>query len=108
MAYSTKTPVRAGVAAGASDAFPGGNCNSKITRASPAFQATNLTRRQRLIEQLHRLGPAPLAHFIRDIERGGDIDATLEAYAALPADLIAAYGGDRFAPALHVIDGGGR
>jgi hypothetical protein len=106
MAYSTKTPVRAGVAAGVSDAFPGGNCNSKITRASTTFQAADRARRQRLVEQLHRLGPAPLAHFIRDLERGGNIDVTLEAYAALPADFIKAFGGDRFPPALRSIDGG--
>jgi hypothetical protein len=105
MTYSTKTPVRAGVAAGVFDAFPGGNCNSKITRASTTFQAANRARRQLLVEQLHRLGPAPLAHFIRDIERGSNVDATLETYAELPVDFIKAYAGDRFAPPAFLLRG---
>jgi hypothetical protein len=45
---------------------------------------------------LHRLGPAPLAHFISDIERGGDIDATLEKYARLPVEFVLANRGDEF------------
>jgi hypothetical protein len=95
----------AGGAAGLDKAFPGGN-SVETTRAKSAFQATNRARRQRLVEQLHRLGPSPLFHFIRDIERGSDIDATLEIYAELPGDLIRAYGGDLFSPTMHVIDGG--
>jgi hypothetical protein len=63
-------------------------------------------RRQRHVEHLHRLGPSPLGHFITEIERGADIDASLEAYAKLDADFIKALGGDRFAPSLHCIDGG--
>jgi hypothetical protein len=49
-----------------------------------------------------------LAYFLREIEAGADVLATLEIYAALPADLIAAYGGDRFALAFHVIEGSGQ
>jgi hypothetical protein len=65
-------------------------------------------RRQRLIEHLHRLGPAPLGHFLHEVEvaTGTDVTARLETYSALPADFIRAYGGDQFAPFLHVIDGG--
>jgi hypothetical protein len=67
---------------------------------------TSRLRFQRLVENLHRLGPAPLGHFIRDLESGKPLQQTLEDYAALPADFIAALGGDRFAPCLHAIDGG--
>src|ERR1700730_11304257 len=63
-------------------------------------QWLNRLRRQRLVEHLHRLGPSPLAHFLREIETGADIYVTLEQCAALPADFIRAYGGDRFAPSL--------
>jgi len=62
--------------------------------------------RQPLVERLHGLGPAPLAYFLREIEGGANIRAALETYAALPGDLIRAYGGDRFGPALHVVNGG--
>jgi hypothetical protein len=62
-------------------------------------------RRQRHVEHLHRLGPSPLGHFIKEIEKGRDIDATLEAYAKLDADFIKALGG---APSLWAIDGGRR
>ncbi|MGI8567652.1 MAG: hypothetical protein ACR2KT_00435 [Methylocella sp.] len=54
---------------------------------------------------MHALGPAPLAHFIAVLERGAVLRETLEIYAALPADFIKPYGGDRLAPALHAIGG---
>jgi hypothetical protein len=57
---------------------------------------------------LHALGPKPLFHFLDEVERGADLRSHLERYAALPADFIRALGGDRFAPALRVIDEGGR
>ena len=64
---------------------------------------SNRPRRQRLCERLHELRPAPLFHFIADIERGCDIDETLEEYAALPADLIRACRGDKFLPPAFAI-----
>ena len=82
-----------------------GNVNR---RPADDARSNNISRQrfQRFVEQLHALGPPPLAHFIRDIKRGGDIDALLEEYAALPADFVAAYGGDKFPSAVHVVDGG--
>jgi hypothetical protein len=41
-----------------------------------ALQAPHRARRQLLVERLHRLGPAPLAHFIREVE-GALISAPL-------------------------------
>ena len=64
--------------------------------------------RRRLGERLHALGPTPLAHFLAEIESGADMRTSLETYAALPADLIRAYGGDRFMPAVFAIKGCGR
>jgi len=62
-------------------------------------------RRRYLVAKLHALGPAPLAHFVAEIEAGADINATLEQYARLPADFVRAYGGNEFA-APFIIDGG--
>ena len=71
-------------------------------------QALSRLRRQRLVEHLHRLGPAPLGHFLREVENGASISDHLERYAALPADFIRANGGDEFTPFLCAIEGGRR
>lgn len=64
-------------------------------------------RLQRTAERLHRLGDRVLYEFCREIaERVGafellteaDVIALAERYAALPADLIQALGGDRLQP----------
>ena len=65
-------------------------------------------RRQRLVERLHQLGPAPLYHFLGEVENGASIPDHLERYAALPADFIKANGGDKFTPFLWEIEGGRR
>lgn len=63
-------------------------------------------RRHCLVELLHNLGPAPLYHFLNEVERGAPVCPHAERYAALPADFIKANGGDRFPPPVHVIGGG--
>jgi len=63
-------------------------------------------RFQRLVRQLHALGPKPLFHFLDELDRGADLRATLETYAALPVDLIKAYHGDEFMPSLVPIRAG--
>jgi hypothetical protein len=63
--------------------------NVKIPLNYPGTQDQR-RRRQRLVEHVHRLGPSPLGHFKIDPE------------------FVRALGGDRFAPSLHVVDGGGR
>jgi hypothetical protein len=74
-------------------------------RVSPPKSALNQEqsrarlRRPRLVEHLHRLGPAPLGHFLHEIECGAFIPEHLEAYARIDPD--------RFAPSLYVIDGHG-
>jgi hypothetical protein len=73
-----------------------------------AAQAGTRIRRLRLVEHLHRLGPAPLAHFIREVEAGANIDATLAEYAELDPSFVRAYGGSEFPPAFHAIDGDGQ
>jgi hypothetical protein len=73
----------------------------------PRFQApSQVARRRLLVARLHRLGPAPLAHFLGEIDRGAPIDATLEAYARLPAEFVLAYGGDKFPEQRFGIRGG--
>src|SRR6202011_3025162 len=43
-------------------------------------------RHQRLVEHLHRLGPAPLGHFLHEIECGAFIPEHLEAYGRVHPD----------------------
>jgi hypothetical protein len=72
----------------------------------PSNQGWQRVRRQRLVERLHRLGPYPLWHFLRAIEGGAPIWPTLEEYAALDANFIAALGGRDFPPLFHTLGGG--
>jgi hypothetical protein len=60
-------------------------------------------RRQRLVERLHRLGPAPLGYFLREIENGAIIADHLERYAAIDPDFVRALGGSDFVPFLHLV-----
>jgi hypothetical protein len=69
-------------------------------------QALSRLRRQRLVEHLHRLGPAPLGHFLREVENGASISDHLERYAKIDPAFVRALGGDRYAPALHAVEGG--
>jgi hypothetical protein len=62
-------------------------------------------RLQYLAARLHELGPKPLFHFLDELEHGADLRESLETYAALPADLIAAYQGDKFMPPAFAIGG---
>jgi hypothetical protein len=68
------------------------------------FAALSRLRRQRLVERLHRLGPAPLGHFLREIEAGASIPDHLERYAQIDSAFVHALGGDRYAPVLHAIE----
>ena len=117
MPQTSETPPGVVSAAG-----PKRNCNAldrqQFTDPTAARQAQNhynpravrearlRLRRQRLVEHLHRLGPAPLYHFLTEVERGTPLWPHVERYAALPAAFIKANGGDQFAPIVHVIDGG--
>jgi hypothetical protein len=87
----------------------GGVDLQEIKQNRPEAQALNARlRRQRLVSHLHRLGPSPLGHFIREVEvaTGADVTARLERYAEIDHEFVRALGGDRFAPSLHCIDGG--
>jgi hypothetical protein len=94
---------------------------SEFSGEQPSFNALHETRqvrqpgidararlcRQRLVSHLHRLGPAPLGHFLREVENGASIPDHLERYAAIDLEFVRALGGDKFAPRfLHVIGGG--
>jgi hypothetical protein len=98
---------RAGGAAGPETSLLGGLDSQEIARKSVPAQV-ELLRLQFLAARLHALGLKPLYHFLDEVERGADLRSHFEKYAALQADIILAYGGDRFPPALHVIGGGGR
>ena len=63
-------------------------------------QAARRLRRQRHVEQVHRLGARVLFELVDELDRvhglGDDLDRRLEAYAGLDPDLLAALGADRF------------
>jgi len=88
MASKTTNPAR-GKASGL------GNVNRRAADDTREYNPSRI-RLQRFAQRLHALGPAPLFHFLDEVERGADLRATLEIYAELPADLIKAYDGDRF------------
>jgi hypothetical protein len=77
------------------------------TKSAPnQAQSRARLRRQRHVECLHRLGPAPLGHFLREIGLGASVAERLERYARPDPDFVHALGGDHFAPIVHVIEGG--
>jgi hypothetical protein len=75
--------------------------NSRFERP-PQAQFERL-RRQRLVENLHRLGPAPLGHFLREVENGANIADHLERYAEIDPEFVRALGGSDFVPFLHLV-----
>jgi hypothetical protein len=67
---------------------------------APAFQSQSPTdakrvRLQYLARRIHALGERPLHELLIELERGADLLRTLETYAALPAEIVCAYAGDR-------------
>ncbi len=104
-----ENPDRAGGAAGSIEVV---SCQARDTEkiAPPRAQFNNplipSLRLRRCAETMHQLGPLALAYFVAEVRAGADVDAALEQYVALPADLIAAYGADRDTPSLFAIDGG--
>ena len=63
-------------------------------------QAQRRLRRQRHVQQVHRLGARVFFEFVDELDRvhglGDDLDQRLEAFAALDPGLLAALGADRF------------
>jgi hypothetical protein len=66
-----------------------------------------LTPRERacLARKIRRLGERPLYELLLELSSGAPLHERLERYAALPADFIAALGGDRLPP-LRSMRGG--
>ena len=62
-------------------------------------------RLRQLAGRIHSLSPHPLFELLRQLDGGAELHPTLEAYARLPANFIAAYGGDRLMPP-RAVDGG--
>ncbi|HEV7910512.1 MAG TPA: hypothetical protein VGP28_05380 [Methylocella sp.] len=113
MAFQAKTRGACGAAGLGESSFRSRIDSRENSRPEPSaqaqFAALSRLRRQRLVTHLHRLGPAPLFHFLDEIEAGAIIADRLEAYArGIDPEFVRALGGDRFPPALRVIDGGDR
>ena len=81
---------------------------STTAPAAPAPALLRL-RRQRLVERLHRLGPRAVFELLAELARhhpdiAEDLDRRLARYAALDPAMLAATGGDRFAPLpVHLV-----
>jgi hypothetical protein len=56
------------------------------------------------------MGPRPLFEMLLELDRGADVHATLERYAAISryASFIRDMGGDRLDQQLHAVEGGRR
>jgi hypothetical protein len=103
MTVKRESPATAGLRAGFPRRKSFGDDDRLLAQNHAAAQAGSRARRQRLVEQLHRLGPAPLFHALAEIERGASVAATLETYAELDPDFIRAYHGDQFTPSTFLI-----
>ena len=70
------------------------------TISADKSQALARLRRQRHVEQVHRLGARVIFELLNELDRhhglGDDLDRRLEAFAGLDPDLLAALGADRF------------
>jgi hypothetical protein len=53
-------------------------------------------RRIRLARHLHSAGPRPVLEALLDVEKGRDLDATLEDFARVPPETYHAVGADDF------------
>jgi hypothetical protein len=62
-------------------------------------------RLRHLARQIHRLGERPLFELFRELDAGAPLWPRLEVYATLPADFIAAWGGDTL-PGPRLASGG--
>jgi hypothetical protein len=70
---------------------------------APTIASSLALRLRCLAPRLHPLGEGPLYHLLCDLAAGAPLLPTLESYAALPADLIAAYGGDKLPSQIFVV-----
>ena len=82
------------------------------TISADKSQALARLRRQRHVEQIHRLGARVIFELVDELDRhhglGDDLDRRLEAYAGLDAELIAVVGADQFPPSPTRLIGGAR
>lgn len=69
------------------------------------FDAKLEQRQRRQVERVHAMGPPTVLHLLRDVERSGDLNATLEEYARLDPSFIRGFGADRFVHPLMLVLG---
>lgn len=73
-----------------------------------AARIVDEVRLRRLIQHFHRLGPAPLGHFLQEMidefDLAAPVAAKLELYGRIDAEFIKINCGDQFAPPpLHIV-----
>jgi hypothetical protein len=107
MPPGTPNPASAGGAAGSGKHHKRlASDFSDFKLPAPQAQAQSRLRRQRSVERVHRLGPAPLLHLLTDLDAGKPVWPTVERYAALPCEFIRELGAHRFASPLQLVDVG--
>jgi hypothetical protein len=83
-----------------------GSTSDGISQIPRTLQAPRYEPRfRRQIEAIHALGPCALAYLAEELAAGADLRKTVETYAELDGDFIAALGGNRFVPNLWAIGG---
>jgi hypothetical protein len=108
MIIQTKNPTAGGAAGLENASLPGGtDCPSNAPETTPAQEDNRARlRRQCLVEHLHKLGPAPLGYFLREVKNGASVTDHLERYSRIDPEFVRALGGDRYAPVFHAVEGG--
>ena len=101
--------------AGFSGARAASQCGRDAAEDTALHPRLQHLRFQQDVEALHRLGPRPLGELILELierlagddpERRAFVEARLHRYAALDREIVAALGGDSFAPRpMHVVSG---
>jgi hypothetical protein len=81
-------------------AYPSG-----AKRARQADGPLSQIRLQYFAERLRRLGPKALFHLLDELQRGADLHVTLDRYAAVPAESVLAFGGNKFARSFAIRGG---
>jgi hypothetical protein len=99
-------PAGAVSAAGLRNSSSRGGRRPEFYHKSKSLQAPRYDPRfRRQLEAIHSQGPVVMAYLVEELAAGADLRETVATYAALPAEFIRTYGGDRFPANLRSISG---
>lgn len=108
----TAAPHLPGFPPGSAGSIENGRNTAVDTRSHLKQQAFLRLRRERQVEQLHRLGSRVVYELLDQLARdhgiGADLDWQLQRFAGLDPEILAAVGGDKFAPNPTRLVGGAK